>query len=81
MQLEEISVNARIRSFTLAVLLKALKDNEFEYSAEMNVTAALFMQKFKPSRDKVISLLRRATQMFPGWTNRWIIFRMMRVCN
>ncbi|KAA6402932.1 MAG: hypothetical protein EZS28_001541 [Streblomastix strix] len=78
MQLEEISVNARIRSFTLAVLLKALKDNEFEYSAEMNVTAALFMQKFKPSRDKVISLLRRATQMFPGWTNRWIIFRMMR---
>ncbi|KAA6371959.1 MAG: hypothetical protein EZS28_032514, partial [Streblomastix strix] len=77
-QLEEIAVNARVRSFTLVLLTNAMKRQQFQLSAELNITTALYMQKFKPNQIQITNLLLRASLMFPGWSNRWLIFRMMR---
>ncbi|KAA6393326.1 MAG: hypothetical protein EZS28_011147 [Streblomastix strix] len=77
-QLEQISSNANVKSFSLVLFNNALKRPQFQLSAELNVTTALFLQKFKFNQQRIINLLQRASQMHPGWTNRWIIFRMMR---
>ncbi|KAA6404132.1 MAG: hypothetical protein EZS28_000335 [Streblomastix strix] len=79
MCLRELYTNDKIKSFTYVILVNALKKDKFKYSAELCVTIALYMINFKKNlQQKIVDLLHQASDMFPGWTNKWIIYRTMK---
>ncbi|KAA6395301.1 MAG: hypothetical protein EZS28_009173 [Streblomastix strix] len=79
MQIPELNCHKLIIPFSFVILNNALKKDIFKLSAEHNVTFALFLNSFRPDQIKTSVLLQQAASLFPGWSNRWIIFRMMRV--
>ncbi|KAA6358359.1 MAG: hypothetical protein EZS28_046114, partial [Streblomastix strix] len=79
MQIPELNCHKLIIPFSFVILNNALKKDIFKLSAEHHVTLALFLNAFRPDQIKTSVLLQQAASLFPGWSNRWIIFRMMRV--
>ncbi|KAA6398903.1 MAG: hypothetical protein EZS28_005571 [Streblomastix strix] len=68
----------KIVTFVNVIMMGALRKNDMQQSAELNVSVAIFLENFRPQPIKIIQHMQRAAELFPGWTNRWIIFRALR---
>ncbi|KAA6378257.1 MAG: hypothetical protein EZS28_026216 [Streblomastix strix] len=78
MQIPELYNHKLIVPFSFVIVNTALKKDVFKLSADHHVTLALFLNAFRPNQIKIADLLQQAANLFPGWSNRWIIFKMMR---
>ncbi|KAA6384718.1 MAG: hypothetical protein EZS28_019755 [Streblomastix strix] len=78
MQIPELNSHKLTIPFSFVLINNALKKDIFKLSAEHHVTFALFLNAFRPDQVKTALFLQKAASLFPGWSNRWIIFKMMR---
>ncbi|KAA6361869.1 MAG: hypothetical protein EZS28_042604, partial [Streblomastix strix] len=79
LQNESLAASQDVLKFTDSLYSSFLHKEEFIHSAELHIAYAFFLQDFRPAMQlKLLAHLQKACEYFPGWTSRWVVYRLMR---
>ncbi|KAA6400782.1 MAG: hypothetical protein EZS28_003686, partial [Streblomastix strix] len=79
LQNESLAASQDVLKFTDSLYASFLHKEEFIHSAELHIAYAFFLQDFRPAMQlKLLAHLQKACEYFPGWTSRWVVYRLMR---
>ncbi|KAA6394287.1 MAG: hypothetical protein EZS28_010183, partial [Streblomastix strix] len=79
LQNESLAQSMNVLKFTDSLYASFLRKEEFRHSAELHIAYAFFLQDYRPAMQmKLLAHLQKACEYFPGWTSRWVVYRLMR---
>ncbi|KAA6381671.1 MAG: hypothetical protein EZS28_022803, partial [Streblomastix strix] len=79
LQNESLAQSMDILKFTDSLYSFFLRKEEFRHNVELHIAYAYFLQDYRPAMQlKLLAHLQKACEYFPGWTSRWVVYRLMR---
>ncbi|KAA6358972.1 MAG: hypothetical protein EZS28_045501 [Streblomastix strix] len=81
LEMQELRENEEFLIFLDSFFGELLKRNkgEFKRSAEFRLTYYIFLQDFRNTPMRMAVQMQKASENFPGFTNRWMIYQKMKV--
>ncbi|KAA6365770.1 MAG: hypothetical protein EZS28_038703, partial [Streblomastix strix] len=80
LEMQELRENEEFLIFLDSFFGELLKRNkgEFKRSAEFRLTYYIFLQDFRNTPMRMAVQMQKASENFPGFTNRWMIYQKMK---
>ncbi|KAA6363315.1 MAG: hypothetical protein EZS28_041157, partial [Streblomastix strix] len=79
LQYESLVQSMDVLKFTDSLYASFLHKEEFIHAAELQIAYAFFVQDYRGAMQlKLLAHLQKACEYFPGWTSRWVVYRLMR---